>query len=210
MAKRKRRKSNNNNAISNTWFWIKHLSLGFLLVWAAYYFLFGAAKHMNFKETTNVAARGLSQFYESFRNRVSDRDTEREKFVITIGKPTYPLEDAIARRELAVKPSNPRWTGAILPRRFEAGDTLKEVLTEQAKAEGVELYWYLERDYVVKYNFRLDTDFVSALYQVGTAIDDDFEFEVFTFFCHKARAAVITENPSIYVRENCKKLENLR
>ncbi|ASD67973.1 TcpQ domain-containing protein [Pseudoalteromonas piscicida] len=200
MAKKKK------NKLSSIWFWAKHLSLGVLLIWAAYYFLFGASKNLNFRETTNVAAQGLSQFYESFRNSMSNRDTDREKYVITLGKPTYPLDDALAQRALAVKPSNPKWTGEKQPRRFDTGDTLKDVLTKQAKEEGVELFWYLERDYVVKYNFRLDTDFVTALYQVGTAINDDFEFQVYTFFCPRERAAVITENPPIYVRENCRKL----
>ena len=200
MAKKK------NNSVSAIWFWIKHLSLGVLLIWAAYYFLFGASKTMNFKETTNVAAQGLSQFYESFRNRMSNRDTDRDKYVIKLGKPTFPIEDALAKRALAVKPSSPNWTGEKQARRFDTGDTLKSVLAQQAKAEGVELFWYLDKDYVVKYNFRLDTDFINALYQVGTAINDDFEFQVYTFFCPRSRAAVITQNPPLYVRENCRKL----
>ena len=40
------------------------------------------------------------------------------------------------------------------------------------------------------------------------AINDDFENEVYTFFCFKQRAAVITELPSEYVRENCKRLRS--
>ncbi|KZN33062.1 hypothetical protein N480_24375 [Pseudoalteromonas luteoviolacea S2607] len=198
----------NKKRLSAMWFWTKHLSLGAILVWAAYYFLYGNIPKMEFKETTNAAAQGLSQFYANFRDRMNERDTEREKFVMDIGKPTFPLDDALAQRELVVKPTNQRWTGESQPRRFEMGNTLKSVLTSYAKQEDIELFWYLSKDYVVKQNFRVDSDFVSALYQVGRAINDDFEFEVYTFFCHRQRAAVITENPSIFVRENCRRLTN--
>ncbi|MBQ4813507.1 hypothetical protein A7985_16490 [Pseudoalteromonas luteoviolacea] len=198
----------NKKRLSAMWFWTKHLSLGAILVWAAYYFLYGNIPKMEFKETTNAAAQGLSQFYANFRDRMNERDTERDKFVMEIGKPTFPLDDALAQRELVVKPTHQRWTGESQPRRFEMGNTLKSVLTNYAKQEDIELFWYLSKDYVVKQNFRVDSDFVSALYQVGRAINDDFEYEVYTFFCHRQRAAVITENPSIFVRENCRRLNN--
>lgn len=193
---------------SSLFFWLKHLSLGIILIWAAYYFLTGSLPQMDMRQSTNAAAQGLSQFYESFRNRVNERDTERKQFVVDIGKPTFPLDDALAQRELVVKPSPQRWTGEVAPRRFEMGNTLKSALSAYAKKEDIELFWYLERDYIVKHNFRVDNDFVSTLYQVGRAINDDFEYEVYTFFCHRQRAAVITKKPSQYVRENCRKLTN--
>ena len=98
------------------------------------------------------------------------------------------------------------WTGTSEPRRFENGSTLKGVLDQYAKSEGIQLYWYLSKDYVVKDYFRVDSSFTSALYQVGSAINDDFENEVYTFFCFRQRAAVITELPSEFVRSNCLKL----
>ena len=197
-----------NKTLSSVFFWVKHLLLGIVLVWAAYYFLYGALPKIDMKQSTNAAAQGLSQFYESFRNRVNNRDTERKQFVIDIGKPTFPLDDALAQRGLVVKPSSQNWTGEVAPRRFEMGNTLKSALSSYAKKENIELFWYLERDYVVKHNFRVDTDFVSTLYQVGRAINDDFEYEVYTFFCHRQRAAIITEKPSQFVRENCRRLAN--
>ncbi|MFC3031976.1 TcpQ domain-containing protein [Pseudoalteromonas fenneropenaei] len=192
--------------LSNIWFWIKHLSLAGVLIFAASYFLFGTIPKMDMKQTTNAAAQGLSQFYESFRNSVTNRDTERSKFVIELGKPTFPLEDALAQRGLVVKPTAANWKGDVAARRFENGDTLKGVLANYARQEDIELFWYLDKDYVVKHNFRVDSNFTSTLYQVGRAINDDFEFEVYTFFCHRQRAAVITENPSEFVRDNCRKL----
>lgn len=197
-----------NKTLSSVFFWVKHLLLGIVLVWAAYYFLYGALPKIDMKQSTNAAAQGLSQFYESFRNRVNNRDTERKQFVIDIGKPTFPLDDALAQRGLVVKPSSQNWTGEVAPRRFKMGNTLKSALSSYAKKENIALFWYLERDYVVKHNFRVNTDFVSTLYQVGRAINDDFEYEVYTFFCHRQRAAIITEKPSQFVRENCRRLAN--
>ena len=197
-----------NKTLSSVFFWVKHLLLGIVLVWAAYYFLYGALPKIDMKQSTNAAAQGLSQFYESFKNRVNNRDTEREQFVIDIGKPTFPLDDALAQRGLVVKPSSQNWTGEVAPRRFKMGNTLKSALSSYAKKENIALFWYLERDYVVKHNFRVNTDFVSTLYQVGRAINDDFEYEVYTFFCHRQRAAIITEKPSQFVRENCRRLAN--
>ncbi|CCQ09926.1 conserved protein of unknown function [Pseudoalteromonas luteoviolacea B = ATCC 29581] len=199
---------NTKKRLSNTWFWLKHLSLAGILVWAAYYFLYGALPNFDMRETTNAAAQGLSQFYESFRNKMDNRDQERDKYVIKLGMPTFPLDDALQQRALVVKPSSSNWKGQVQPRRFESGDTLKSVLTRYARNEDIELFWYLDKDYVVKHNFRVDTNFVSTFYQVGRAINDDFEFEVYTFFCHRQRAAVITMNPSEFVRTSCRKLDS--
>ncbi|WP_404393834.1 TcpQ domain-containing protein [Pseudoalteromonas phenolica] len=202
MAKKNKRKKS-----STLSFWGKHIILSAILIAAAYYVLNGALpSNMDMTKTTNAAAQGLSQFYESFRNRVNERNTERDQYVINLGKPTFPLDDALAQRGLVVKPSSPSWTGELAARRFESGGTLKSVMANYAREEGIELFWYLERDYVVKHNFRVDSNFISALYQVGRAINDDFEFEVYTFFCPNYRAAVITENPSHFVRNNCRRL----
>ncbi len=95
--------------LSNAWFWIKHLSLAGILIWAAYYFLYGAMPSFDMRETKNAAAQGLSQFYESFRNRVNDKDLDRDKYVINLGKQTFPLEDALQQRGLVVKPSPVNW-----------------------------------------------------------------------------------------------------
>ncbi|WP_152084929.1 TcpQ domain-containing protein [Pseudoalteromonas sp. A25] len=192
--------------VSAAWFWVKHLSLAVILIASAYYFLFGAMPKMSVSTTANVAAQGFSQFYESFRNRTTSRDTERAKFVIELGNPSFALDEALKDRERAVKASSQRWTGEHQARRFESGDTLKGVLATYARQEDIELFWYLDKDYVVKHNFRVDSNFLSALYQVGRAINDDFEYEIFTFFCHRQRAAVITEKPTRFVRDNCRKL----
>ena len=80
-----------------------------------------------------------------------------------------------------------------------------KVMSDFAKEEGIAFYWYLNKDYVVKHPFRVD-DTLYQHYQVDKAIDSDFEYEVQTFYCHRERAAAISERPSPYIRENCKKM----
>ena len=190
------------------WFWVKHLSLAFILIAAAIYFLFGSGPVMDMKDTKNAAAQGLSRFYAALRNQVNDKNNERDKYVLKLPTPETSLDVALFEREKVVDPSSPNWTGEIQPRRCDSGNTLKDVLADSARPEDIVLYWYLSKDYVVKDHFRVDSNFVSTLYQVGRAINDDFENEVYTYFCFKQRAAVITELPSAYVRENCRRLKS--
>ena len=185
------------------WFWIKHLSLGVVLIIAALYLLLGKGPVLTSSTQSNAAAKGLSNFYNSFRSSI-DSMTERQKYVIELDAPT----DSLVTR-LQKKPTSDAipatWRGDIRARRFEKGDTLKTVLSEFAKQEGIEFLWYLDKDYIIKDNFRVDETFISTLYQVSKAIDSDFESTVYGFFCYRHSTAVITEKPSRYVRNNCVK-----
>ena len=174
------------------WFWVKHLSLAIILIAAALYFLFGKGPVIDIKNTQNAAAQGLSRFYSSLRNQVNSKNNERDKYVLKLKEPETSLDMALFERGKVVEPSSPNWTGDVLPRRFESGTTLKDVLSDYARNEEIELYWYLSKDYVVKDHFRVDSNFVSALYQVGRANKYDFENEVYTFICIKQRSAYIT------------------
>ncbi len=186
------------------WFWIKHLSLAIVLIAAAAYFLLSDGPvytpSKKVESTTNSAAAGLSSFYESIR---TDMNKMSSDFVLQLTPPETNLTTALKERASIVKPSSAKWKGKNTSRRFKAGETLKSIMSKYAKDEGIEFFWYLDKDYRVKENFRVDDNFVSTLYQVGKAIDTDFEFDVKTFFCYKERTAVITENPSEYVRDNC-------
>jgi len=190
------------------WFWIKHLSLAFILILAAAYFLFGKGPLVKISQQENAAARGLSQFYAGIKNKINDKSQEREKYVIDLKLPSTDLEAVLEERAKVVQPSSPRWIGSTKSRRFSAGSTLKKVMSDYALEEDIALYWYLDKDYVIKHQFRVEASFISTLYQVGKAIDSDFEYEVQTFFCHNERSAIITEKPSVYVREHCRKLSS--
>ncbi|MBQ4832842.1 TcpQ domain-containing protein [Pseudoalteromonas sp. MMG010] len=191
------------------WFWIRNILLTLTLIGVAYFLIFNedldlslSKDSFSIKDSTNAAAKGLSRFYTSIRNQVND-NKERDKFVLPLPTPTLNIDRVLAQRSQVVEPLPANWTGSVTARRFEINSTLKEVLSGYAHDEGIELYWYLKKDYVVKDHFRVDSNFTSALYQVGRAINDDFEHEVYTFFCYNQRAAVITELPSENLRTHC-------
>lgn len=184
------------------WFWIRYILLALLLIGAASYFLLGNNSAFDYKQTTNAAAEGLSRFYASIRNKASI-NKDRDNFVIKLEKPTLNINRALHQRSFVVKPMPSSWSGEIGPRRFQRDSTLRTVLTQYANNEGITLFWYLDKDYVIKDHFRIDSSFNSALYRVGRSINDDFENEIHTFFCPNQRAAIITELPTEYVRSNC-------
>ena len=185
--------------------WIKHIVIGVALITCALYFILNSDSVVNFKESTNSAANGLSRFYKSIRSKINE-DKERDKYVLDLSKPEQSLDRVLSARERSVDPMSANWVGETKARRFERGFTLKEVLTDYAKKEDIILYWYLDKDYVVKDHFRMDGDFITTLYKVSRSINNDFVNEVYTFFCYKQRAAIITELPSEFVRSNCIRL----
>jgi hypothetical protein len=185
------------------WFWIKHLSLAFILIAAAILLLMDNGQYLLKKTEGNAAAKGVSSFYASIRD--ASKQLIDDKNVVQLDEPSQNLNIILERRAKVVKPSSPNWRGEEKPRRFTKGDTLKQSMSSFADQEGIALIWNLNRDFIVKDNFRVDDNFVSTLHQVGRAIDSEFEFDVFTFYCHKERSAVITEKPTLYIQQNCVK-----
>lgn len=185
--------------------WFKHIVIGVALILCALYFILNSDSIVNFKESTNAAANGLSRFYKSIRSKVNE-DKGRDKYVLDLAKPDQSLERVLSNRVRSVEPMPINWVGEVKARRFERGFTLKEALSDYAKKEEIILYWYLDKDYIIKDHFRLDGDFITTLYKVSRSINDDFVNEVYTFFCHEQRAAIITELPSEFVRSNCVKI----
>jgi len=193
--------------VTAMWFWIRYILLALLLIGAATYFLLNGTSSLNYQQTTNAAAEGLSRFYASIRDRITV-NKDNDKFVIELEKPDLSLDRALNQRSFVVEPMPLNWSGEVGPRRFQRDSTLRTVLTQYANNEGITLMWYLNKDYVIKDHFRIDSSFNSALYRVSRSINDDFSNEVYAFFCPKQRAAVITELPSEFVRSNCLKLSN--
>ena len=185
--------------------WIKHILLGLVVIAGALYFILNSDSITNFKESENAAANGLTRFYKSIRSQINE-SKERQKFVVELGTPTATLESLLTKRDLTVKPMPQHWVGKDEARRFERGFTLQEALTDYANEEGIALYWYLNKDYVIKDHFRADGNFLSTLYKVSRSVNNDFENEVYVFFCNRQRAAIVTELPSEYVRSNCMRL----
>lgn len=194
------------------WFWIRHIAFGMILIIAAYIMLntqdfqFSvnpSGSSGKFSTQQNAAAKGLSDFYAKIRDAVDSNRPNGNKFVLHNELPKETMTENLQKRRLIVKPSPRNWKGETKERNFSKGDTLKSQLSHFAHEEGIELYWYLQRDYVVKHMMNVESDFVVALYKVAEAIDSDFQGKVIAYYCPQERAAIVTDRADTYVSQNC-------
>ncbi|MBV2128971.1 toxin co-regulated pilus biosynthesis Q family protein [Rheinheimera sp. SM2107] len=182
-------------------FWIRKIILLSIVAIGAYLLL--SKSEMIFKgETVNTAARGFSEFYSKIRGNQAGSN-EQSDYHITLPDTSGQLSRNLAQRGREVMPAAANWQGLVTDRRFRAGDSLKNTLSQYARSEGVELYWTLPRDYVVKQYFQTDTTLLGTVQSIGKAIAPDFAEPVLTYFCPNERAAVITDRLTPYLQQHC-------
>jgi hypothetical protein len=184
------------------WFWIRNISLLVLLLGLAY----GIMNKPDFfirKESVNAAAKGLSEFYASIRSSIADGADKIGDFKIRLPDTSDKLTKQLEQRSKIVVPGEPNWRGAVTDRRFRKGETVKTKLTDYARAEGLELFWTLPRDYVIKQYFQTDTSFINTVHEISQAIAPDFSSPVLAYYCPRERAAVITDKANDYLLQNC-------
>lgn len=197
-------------------FWIKHLSVAVVFLLLGIYVVINEKQFLSqdpltshnqqTKNETNdkAALQGFSQFYTKLRSNVDTMfDPEREQYVIELKQKNSSLTDELMRIGVSTNPIRASWTGPLKNRRFIQGDTLRKRMKEIATEDNMNLIWWLERDFIVKLPFRVEETTVGTLYYISTAIDSDFEKDVYSFFCPKQRALVITDTIEPYIRKNC-------
>ncbi|WP_333606701.1 TcpQ domain-containing protein [Arsukibacterium sp.] len=155
------------------------------------------------QESVNRAAEGFSNFYGKIRSGSFGRGDKPSDFQITLPDTSEILPRQLQRRSETVLPLSLNWRGTVTDRRFRKGDTLKTRLTEFSRAEDVELFWTLPRDYIVKQYFQTNSSLLGSAHDVGKAIAADFPRPVLVFFCPDARALVVTDKLSPYLQQNC-------
>lgn len=209
-------------------FWLKNILLMAILIAIAAFLLFGDELSFHefslgsdktsttatdketdndaFSLTTSDAALGLSSFYGKIKqDLLGNNDTIGDGFVVRLKPSRYSLDQQLRKRGKTVTPGNPVFTGNVTSRRFRQGKTIKDQLTAAAEAEGMELIWRLERDYVIKHYFQVDSNLLGALGTVASALDSDFEHDVHAFYCYRQRAVIITHEFTDFVKDNCRK-----
>ena len=186
------------------WFWIRSLIITVLLSGLLYVLLFRPDFFNLDREKSNRAAEGLSSFYERIRGSLTD--IQLSDFVISLPDTSHRLTQQLQQRAMQVSPLAENWQGRETDRRFREGDTVKTKLEEYAQAEGLELYWTLPRDYVVKHYFQTNGSMTAAVTEVAAAISPNFPSPILSYLCHNERALVITDKPSAYVQQNCQQL----
>ena len=184
------------------WFWFRSIVL-LLVLGSLGYFLMTKPDFFIRKDSVNQAADGFSQFYSKIRGSIADGARELSRFKLDLPDTSDKLTLQLQQRAKVVVPGAPNWRGQVIDRRFREGDTVKTKLSEYARAENIELFWTLPRDYVVKQYFQVDSSLIDTVYQVAQAIAPDFHSPVISFYCPRERAAVITDKTNEYLTEHC-------
>ncbi|WP_088332525.1 TcpQ domain-containing protein [Lacimicrobium sp. SS2-24] len=149
-------------------------------------------------------ATGLSDFYAQYRSGPSQLSLDNTSdFVMPVKTDEEPLEQRLQNMESLQRSVTGRWVGEHRYRTFKAGGTLREVITAYAQAEGMQLLWELNQDFVVKSSFQIEDTIAGALGQIATAVDSNFNGTVEAFFCPRQRTFVITARVNDYLRQYC-------
>ncbi|WP_440904298.1 TcpQ domain-containing protein [Catenovulum sp. SX2] len=197
------------------WFWIRHATAAIVLIFIGAYIIMyespiitrdtiSSASNTS-KEGSRKAMEGFGNFYSDLKEKYDKAMAGQgdEQYVIDLKKPDSTLTQELQKIGVATRSVSGSWVGKRQNRRFVQGDTLRERMQEMAAEENMHLVWWLDRDFVVKLPFRVEETTVGTLYKMSTAIDSDFERDVYAFFCPLQRTLVVTDVVEHYIRDNC-------
>ncbi|PKI12841.1 TcpQ domain-containing protein [Colwellia sp. 12G3] len=156
------------------------------------------------KTSTNAAALGLSKFYANLHGDMNGKGPKIRNNIVYLPDPKGDLAKILQAREMVVRPYRDNWRGSIESRPFRTGETLNQKLAEYSEKDGIDLIWWLNRDYLVKDPFRIEKDILKTSFQVAKAIEGHFESGLSIFFCNRQRAIVVIESaPHPFLDEEC-------
>ncbi|GLX79569.1 hypothetical protein tinsulaeT_29090 [Thalassotalea insulae] len=151
----------------------------------------------------NKAAEGLSRFYANLHGVENEKGPRVRNNIVYLDEPKGDLAEILEAKRLTTRPLRRNWKGSKENRPFRRGQTLHQKLYEYAKNDGLEVIWWLDRDFMVKDPFRIDKDIIATAYQVGQAIGGHFQDGLSTYFCYQQRAIVLIEKDLPYLDEEC-------
>ena len=150
-------------------------------------------------------SRGLSEFYRNFRMSAFDpAKDEQGDFVLDIAGVDPNLDNKLAQMSSQTRPVEKNWTGEHKYRTFQEGNTLREAISQYAQAEGMQVIWNLEQDFVIKHQFQLDNTVAGSLAKIASAIDSSFEGQVKAYLCAEQRSLVVTAQETEFLTTNCR------
>lgn len=155
------------------------------------------------KKKTNSAAEGLSRFYANLHGSDDDDGPRVRNNIVYLPEPKGDLVEILEARRLVTRPLLRTWRGNVDNRPFRRGQTLHQKLVEYAEADGLEVIWWLDRDFIVKDPFRINKDIVHTAYWVGKAIGGHFQDGLSSYFCYQQRTLVLVEKEISYLDEEC-------
>lgn len=160
-------------------------------------------------EPKNSAAAGLSKFYANLHGDMNKDGPKIRNNIIYLPELKGDLVELLETRGKMVRPYNKNWQGSIESRPFRTGETLNQKLVEYSEQEGIELLWWLEKDFIIKDPFRIEKNLLTTVYLASKAIEGHFESGLSIFFCPKQRSiAVIKTEPHSFLDEECTLLKS--
>lgn len=153
------------------------------------------------KEDTNAAADGLSNFYAKIYGESNKRKVRNN--VIFLPEPEGDIVKTLKARDTGARTYSKKWVGSKISRPFRKGETLYQKLSEYSAADGLDIIWWLDKDFIVKDPFRIDKDMLKTAKQVGQAISGHFPAGIHCYFCYRQRTLVFINEPPNYLNEEC-------
>ncbi len=200
---------------SNALFWAKHLGLALALIIIAAVVITLQRTNLDTPvpegavETKKSVSSGLTDFYSTHRMSSSKPfQDDIGDFVMELNEPEESLNDRLRSMESLQKPLSDSWVGEYKHRSFKAGSTIREAITGFAQSEGLQVIWELNKDFVVKHHFQMDSTVTGSMGKIASAINSSFEGEVRAYLCPKQRSLVITEKTTPYLLQNCSRINS--
>jgi glycosyltransferase involved in cell wall biosynthesis len=206
-------------------FWLKNLIYVIILVVLAFYLWINRAEFFSFntsaasveeisppveatkspieKSQSNPAAEGLSKFYANLRGDMNGDGPRVRNNIVYLPDPKGDIVELLEARRLVIGPLRKSWRGSTENRPFRTGETLHQKLVEYANIEGIEVIWWLNRDFIVKDPFRIDKSLIDTAYGVGKAVAGHFQDGLYVYFCYQQRNIVLINRPLSYLTEEC-------
>ena len=161
------------------------------------------------KKSNNAAADGLSRFYANLHG-IDEKGPKIRNNIVYLPEPKGDLTAILEARRLVTRPLRQNWTGKTENHPFRLGETLFQKLSEYAEDNGLEVIWWLNRDFLVKDPFRINKNIITTSYQVGKAIAGHFQNGLSVYFCYQERAIVLIEHDIAYLANECMLLPKAR
>ena len=124
------------------------------------------------KKIDNAAAAGLPKFYANIYGDMNSKGPKIRNNIVYLPDPKGDVEKLLQAREMIVRPYRKNWQGSVESRPFRKGETIYQKLAQYSSDDGVELIWWLNRDYVVKDPFRIEKNILKTftLYHIAVVL----------------------------------------
>ena len=156
-------------------------------------------------KSSNAAAEGLSSFYAKIYGEKKERKIRNN--IIYLPDPQGDIIEILQARKKVVRPYRKDWQGTEASRSFRKGETLYQKLSEYASSDGLEVLWWINKDFIVKDAFRIEKNILKTAHLIGQAVSGHFQEGITSYFCYRQRTLVFINEPPSYFSDECILLE---